>query len=353
MKRILPLLLIILSISISNAQVGINNPNPDSTSVLDLTSIKQGLLIPRMSSFNRRNIGKPVKPANSLLVYDTKETMLYMFDSSYTKTSIDGSGWNAISPFLFYEDTIFNTDLNKKIRRLYTHPSVENIGIGSSSKPALSKLSVFGNMSIGDSSIIAPINGLFVKGNIVTDTVKSNVLVGFGTTPIGGIIMWSGAIANIPAGWKLCDGSTILDGNSPINNTATPNLKGRFIVGYDSNSGTAAYVQKVENYGSVGNTGGETAHTLSLAESPSHSHGGVTSGSGAHTHTYQDDFRNTTSDGGGSGFSTRAWDGNDGGKRTTDTGTGDHNHTIASSGGGGSHENRPPYFVLAYIMRIK
>jgi len=26
--------------------------------------------------------------------------------------------------------------------------------------------------------------------------------------------------------------------------------------------------------------------------------------------------------------------------------------TIGDSGGGGSHENRPPYYVLAYIMRI-
>ena len=38
--------------------------------------------------------------------------------------------------------------------------------------------------------------------------------------PIGGIIMWSGSIASIPSGYKLCDG-----------NDGTPDLRDRFIVG--------------------------------------------------------------------------------------------------------------------------
>lgn len=38
--------------------------------------------------------------------------------------------------------------------------------------------------------------------------------------PIGGIINWSGAIVNIPAGYQLCDGTN-----------GTPNLKNKFIVG--------------------------------------------------------------------------------------------------------------------------
>lgn len=34
------------------------------------------------------------------------------------------------------------------------------------------------------------------------------------------IVLWSGAIADIPAGWALCDG-----------NNTTPDLRDRFIVG--------------------------------------------------------------------------------------------------------------------------
>lgn len=49
----------------------------------------------------------------------------------------------------------------------------------------------------------------------------------FGTTVllppdfmIGAIILWSGAIVDIPAGWQLCDGTN-----------GTPDLRNRFIVG--------------------------------------------------------------------------------------------------------------------------
>ena len=38
------------------------------------------------------------------------------------------------------------------------------------------------------------------------------------------------------------------------------------------------------NY-SLGSTGGSTAHTLTVAEMPAHSHGGSITGAGNHTHT--------------------------------------------------------------------
>ncbi len=54
----------------------------------------------------------------------------------------------------------------------------------------------------------------------------------------GMIVMWSGTIASIPAGWTLCNGSN-----------GTPDLRDRFIVG--AGSGYA-----------VGATGGSSVHTL-------------------------------------------------------------------------------------------
>lgn len=51
------------------------------------------------------------------------------------------------------------------------------------------------------------------KQNFLKEIVAAGV-------PSGAIVMWSGAIADIPAGWLLCDG-----------NNGTPDLRDRFIVG--------------------------------------------------------------------------------------------------------------------------
>lgn len=47
--------------------------------------------------------------------------------------------------------------------------------------------------------------------------------------PKGGIIIWSGAVNQIPSGWTLCDG-----------NNGTPNLMDRFVVGAGSGYAVAA-----------------------------------------------------------------------------------------------------------------
>jgi microcystin-dependent protein len=114
------------------------------------------------------------------------------------------------------------------------------------------------------------------------------------------IIMWSGAIADIPYGWALCDGTN-----------GTPDMKGTFIVGFDSTD---------TDYDTIGKTGGIKLHPLTISQMP------------AHTHQY---YRKST--GGGS----------DGvmGARTGSTPTN-------STGGGTGHENRPPYYTLAYIMKL-
>jgi microcystin-dependent protein len=149
-----------------------------------------------------------------------------------------------------------------------------------------------------------------------------------GSVPAGGIIMWSGAIASIPSGWFLCDGAN-----------GTPDLRNRFIVGAGSTY-------------TPGDTGGADTVTLTTAQIPSHTHtfSGTTNTTGAHTHNY---FSSGA-------FGPNPWpdvDNVSGGAATTHTTTsnGDHSHTFsgttASTGGGESHENRPPYYALAYIMK--
>ena len=89
------------------------------------------------------------------------------------------------------------------------------------------------------------------SGNFSAGTITATSVSGNGTIPLGGIIMWSGALTAIPAGWALCDGST-------VNGRTTPNLKDRFVVGA---GGTYA----------AGSTGGNSSLSLTSGNLPSFS----------------------------------------------------------------------------------
>ncbi len=134
--------------------------------------------------------------------------------------------------------------------------------------------------------------------------------------PRGGIIMWSGSTSNIPSGWALCDGTN-----------GTPDLRDRFIVGAGSSY-------------TVGAAGGEATHTLSWEERPVHNH---IEGSGVS----HDNLRSTTGEVDIEPPIWVAWM-----YSTTDVG---HAYTYSSGGYAGvtqPHENRPPYYALAYIMKL-
>jgi len=180
--------------------------------------------------------------------------------------------------------------------------------------------------------------------------------------PQGLICMWSGS--STPSGWALCNGSN-----------GTPDLRNRFIVGSGGEYSTK-------------NTGGAKSVSLTKEQMPSHNHtarsnstGGhnhsITGGS--HSHAYKDIYYNEDSNhddarsgsvygyeyiekGMGSGDSdtnnNRAFYK----KRTTSSAThthtigsvGNHSHSISidSSGSSKAHENRPPYYALAFIMKL-
>ena len=77
------LLLLLLSLvtvgSFTQNNIGINNPNPDPSAVLDVTSSSKGLLIPRMNTAQRLSI---VSPANALLVFDTDNNSFWYYHAS-------------------------------------------------------------------------------------------------------------------------------------------------------------------------------------------------------------------------------------------------------------------------------
>lgn len=94
---------------------------------------------------------------------------------------------------------------------------------------------------------------------------------------------------------------------------------GRMVVGYDSSDAS---------FDTIGETGGEKTHTLTVAEMPKHTHPVyiVSTESGG---TQQDGLR-----------STGRWYGNSHGSPN-----------VANAGGDGAHNNMPPYVVAALWRR--
>jgi microcystin-dependent protein len=140
----------------------------------------------------------------------------------------------------------------------------------------------------------------------------------------GMIMLWSGATDAVPAGWSLCDGTG-----------STPDLRDRFVVGagnsYDVNA-----------------TGGSKD-----AIAVSHTHTGSTNATGNHSHTIPHHLVQAV---GGTGDIDRdneyqQWKALSGQKTNT---TGNHSHTVSinSAGSSGANANLPPYYALAYIMKV-
>jgi microcystin-dependent protein len=169
-------------------------------------------------------------------------------------------------------------------------------------------LAVSGNASLAS----ATVNGnASVKGNCaVAGTVS-----GKGTLPVGSIVLWSGSKDNIPDGWALCNGQT-------SNGRKTPDLRNRFVVGAG------------RGY-SVGATGGADSVTLSLSELPSHTHELYGRSSGYTWLVHNDSHEVIT-------YANKGW--GSWSEKINDS---------TSAGGGGAHENRPPFYALCYIMRVK
>jgi hypothetical protein len=145
--------------------------------------------------------------------------------------------------------------------------------------------------------------------------------------PIGGIIIWSGSIAAIPATWQLCDGTN-----------GTPNLRDRFIVGAGSTYAVNA------TGGSANAVVAEHTHTFSGTtgnDSPDHTHlsnaTGLVNNNINFTGTGGLNYRNVNDTQTG-GASTR------------------HQHpfsgTTASTGSSATNANLPPYYALCYIQKM-
>lgn len=125
----------------------------------------------------------------------------------------------------------------------------------------------------------------------------------FNLLPRGVIVAWNGTSA--PAGWALCNGQN-----------GTPNLQDRFILGMGANQ--------------INSAGGAHQITLQVGHLPPHNHGFGVGGGGGHR---------------GNMGTTEGWGCNFGQNCA-------YNNVTSNTGNGSPFSIMPPYYTLAYIMKL-
>jgi microcystin-dependent protein len=202
---------------------------------------------------------------------------------------------------------------------------------------------------------------------VAQDTTVANA------APVGAVTMYAGPVA--PDGWHLCNGTAHGSAalQAVLGSPNTPDLRSKFIVGAGSTY-------------AVGATGGLDAVTLTAAQSgekghshlassgnnsASHSHTITVNAGGAHTHPAPGgyDFLLTARGGWPAGSNTGGSVQRPNGYISIVDSAGSHAHSassgaastshahevtvavVAASNAVASHENRPPYYALTYIIR--
>ena len=167
----------------------------------------------------------------------------------------------------------------------------------------------------------------------ITGTCTAGDFVGNGTIPIGGIIMWSGTDGNIPSNWALCNGSN-----------GTPNLIDKFIVGRGS-----AYA--------AGDTGGSADAIV-----PTHTHT-ATGGSHGHPVRHSTQITGAVEADASGGYvldntgvqdfaANNSTPGSTSGDQIGQSGSLTLTAATPADGESVTNKNLPPYYAIAYIMRI-
>jgi hypothetical protein len=167
----------------------------------------------------------------------------------------------------------------------------------------------------------------------------------------GVIIMWSGALNSIPAGWELCDGLH-----------STPDLRDRFILSVAAGQ-------------DPGGTGGNHSLILSASQIPAHTHDSIdTAPAGGHIHDVETSVdgdhphyaANVLQSGVSMGDKNAAGpklasisdetlkgtaEHSHPGTKTNETGLHQHSGHTQSAGGNQPIDNRPAYYTMAFLMK--
>ena len=185
-------------------------------------------------------------------------------------------------------------------------------------------------------------------------TLTATTLVGNGVVPIGGIIMWSGTIASLATdapNFKLCDGGT-------YSGKVTPDLRNRFVIGANADDGGNA-TTNIETGTYSGSNIAKQSGGFKNSVLHTHEHkyafaqgdgGGI-----SNTNNGSSGITNVTSFGGS--LSELEQSGGDDGQNLQGF-TAETQEVGVNQAGGDSNSqtgcdaNLPPYFALAYIMRV-
>lgn len=163
-----------------------------------------------------------------------------------------------------------------------------------------------------------------LSASTAEDPVSSPTVWTYAFSRIGDIKIWSGSVATIQAGWQLCDGTN-----------GTPNLRDRFIVGAGSTY-------------NPGNTGGTKDaivvshnHSVSISD-PGHIHSTLQAALSTDATAGYNSVRMSAASGSVLGMPSSY----------APSGTTGISGSCATTGSSGTNQNLPPYYALAYIMRI-
>lgn len=375
MKNILFVLIAVLTFNLATyAQVGIGQ-TPDPGSILDLTNSSNKYLV------------LPVANTDPNVILGDSATLFFYHGNIYLKTKTGIKvftpwEWDGSSTGAIYSSAGTYVGIGVVPSSSDYHLQVADAGeitANSNSPAAIVVGDVNGNPScphlmIDQDEIMAKSNATnggtlklqeddgTVEIRMSSSTTVNTVLTangsinaagsgsikenGFDLVPSGTVVMWYGSwdasgyplmagVAN--TNWHICDG-----------NAGTPDLRERFVVGAGGNNPTVTGL----GY-SVNDNGGANSVALTTTELPAHNHPASCSTDGTHSH------KTGSIPNGGEGYAALYNGSNEVYKYgyttdiiSTDNGSHSHTVTVSDSGGGSAHENRPPYFALAYIMKL-
>tara|TARA_B110000483_G_scaffold188077_1_gene222935 strand:- start:6785 stop:7885 length:1101 start_codon:yes stop_codon:yes gene_type:complete len=340
----------------------------NSNVILDLTNgDNRGLLL------NKTTNG-PTAPVGNIY-FDINYNMLSLVDTNGKVNFLSPWNYDATSPSKTYINGV-NVGIGKSAPEvklhvvssgLFSQASILGGGgyfkLGNGNAQHL----VFDNQNIFSKSDGSTLSNLYIqtqKLDVSGDINSSGKIKegGYDLIPKRVIVMWSGVIADIPKGWALCNGNFYNPTNfSDVGSSATstgdytekaPDLRERFIVG----AGTAnnATVDGSQYAPGVGTDAGR--NSIAHAHDVNPDSFNTASTKGTHTHSGSTSASNTNMQACDCLGAYDAAKNSHSHTFSTAANQGAHVHAIdvpnTPSGAASNTENRPPYYALAFIMKL-